>query len=231
MSHSSSPNRRLSSSSSIDEHRRQGSLTSLPDGDDEDADQKTLTADSLIFHQQYSSSSASPPPVSSSKGFDLEQAPPTAFFLRNDHPSQSDSTDDISATFEFQSGRVEELEAAAAATSPTADQPAGLFFDPNPEIIRKPQMIAPIIYKQNITIKFLKPPPIPQGPLIIREVRPPQPPPPPPLVRKSSIQLSSSSISALSFNADHSAATSPTTFATAVDSSRETSRCAVDYHR
>ncbi|CAF1299637.1 unnamed protein product [Adineta ricciae] len=57
-----------------------------------------------------------------------------------------------------------------------------LYFDPNPETIRKPQMISPLVYKQNITIKFLKPPSIPQGPLIIREVRPPQPPPPPPLV-------------------------------------------------
>ncbi|CAF4612293.1 unnamed protein product, partial [Rotaria magnacalcarata] len=42
-------------------------------------------------------------------------------------------------------------------------------------------MIAPLVYKQNITIKFLKPPPVPLGPLVIREVRAPQPPPPPPL--------------------------------------------------
>lgn len=176
MSQFSSTNRRMSSSSSIGEHRRQGSLTSLPD-DEEDEDQKTtITTDSLIFHQQHSSSSSSPALISSSKGFDVEPAPPTAFFLRtNDRQSTSNSTEDLTTTFEFQ-------QTSTGEETIDINQSTGLFFDPNPEIIRKPQMISPIIYKQNITIKFLKPPPIPQAPLIIREVRPAQPPPPPPLV-------------------------------------------------
>ena len=55
-------------------------------------------------------------------------------------------------------------------------------------------MITPLIYKQNIMVKFLKPPPVPLGPLIIREVRPPQPPPPPPLVSRNLIFLSLNSI-------------------------------------
>ena len=57
-----------------------------------------------------------------------------------------------------------------------------LYFDPDPEVIRKPASNNPVVYNQNIMVRFLQPPPIPQGPLIIREVRPPQPPPPPPLV-------------------------------------------------
>jgi hypothetical protein len=57
-----------------------------------------------------------------------------------------------------------------------------LYFDPDPQIIRKPTPKEPVVYNQNIMVRFLQPPPVPQGPLIIREVRPPQPPPPPPLV-------------------------------------------------
>jgi hypothetical protein len=57
-----------------------------------------------------------------------------------------------------------------------------LYYDPQPQVIRKPSMPNPIVYNQNIMIRFLQPPPVAQGPLIIREVRPPQPPPPPPLV-------------------------------------------------
>lgn len=57
-----------------------------------------------------------------------------------------------------------------------------LYYDPNPQVIRKSSTADPIVYNQNIKVRFLQPPPIDQGPLIIREVRPPQPPPPPPLV-------------------------------------------------
>jgi hypothetical protein len=57
-----------------------------------------------------------------------------------------------------------------------------LYYDPNPQVIRKPTTGEPVVYNQNIMVRFLQPPPIVQGPLIIREVRPPQPPPPPPLV-------------------------------------------------
>ena len=57
-----------------------------------------------------------------------------------------------------------------------------LYYDPEPQVIRKPSMPNPIVYNQNIMIRFLQPPPVAQGPLIVREVRPPQPPPPPPLV-------------------------------------------------
>jgi hypothetical protein len=57
-----------------------------------------------------------------------------------------------------------------------------LYYDPDPQVIRKSSTTNPIVYNQNIMIRFLQPPPIIQEPLIIREVRPPQPPLPPPLV-------------------------------------------------
>ncbi|CAF1256184.1 unnamed protein product, partial [Didymodactylos carnosus] len=59
----------------------------------------------------------------------------------------------------------------------------GLFQDPNPQIIKRQAPGGAITYKQNIMVRFLQPPAIPPpGPLIIKEVRPPQPPAPPPLV-------------------------------------------------
>ena len=57
-----------------------------------------------------------------------------------------------------------------------------LYNDPNPQIIRRPSTADPVVYNQNVRIRFLQPPPIEQGPLIIKEIREPQPPPPPPLV-------------------------------------------------
>ncbi|CAF3412007.1 unnamed protein product [Rotaria sp. Silwood2] len=58
----------------------------------------------------------------------------------------------------------------------------GLYQDPNPKIIRRPAPGGGVTYKQNIGVRYLRPPPVPApGPLIIKEVRPPQPPPPPPL--------------------------------------------------
>ncbi|UJR09541.1 hypothetical protein I4U23_013778 [Adineta vaga] len=57
-----------------------------------------------------------------------------------------------------------------------------LYYDPEPKVIRKSSTANPVVYNQNIMVRFLQPPPVPQGPLIIREVRAPQPPPPPPLV-------------------------------------------------
>lgn len=58
-----------------------------------------------------------------------------------------------------------------------------LYYDPNPKVIRKPTLIkGPLVYNQNILLRFLKPPPVAQEPLIVREIRPPQPPPLPPLV-------------------------------------------------
>ena len=111
------------------------------------------------------------------------------------YPSQSrsDSTDDLTTSFGFQQ-QTDSLNRLSREDNTSMDYESivrshKLYYDPNPELIRKPQMITPIIYKQNIMIKFLKPPSIPLGPLIIREVRPPQPPPPPPLV---SVNLHSS---------------------------------------
>ena len=196
---------------------RQGSITSLPDDDDE---QKTIATDSLAMP-----SSSSPSYLSSVKIPDLHEVSP--FYLRqqsplsdpedqaqlettaadasttswnlssmNDNrfplPSQSDSSEAGTTSFGFQ--LTNQMETAAGTTAGRVDyaallQSGQLYFDPNPEIIRKPAMIAPIIYKQNITIKFLKPPSIPQAPLIIREIRPPQPPPPPPLVELSRLPL------------------------------------------
>jgi len=58
----------------------------------------------------------------------------------------------------------------------------GLFRDHNPQIVRRPAPQGNVTYTQNIRVRFLQPPPVPpHGPLIIREVRPPQPPAPAPL--------------------------------------------------
>ncbi|CAF4676232.1 unnamed protein product [Rotaria sp. Silwood1] len=106
--------------------------------------------------------------------------------------SQSDSMDEITVSFGFQhqddtENKDQSKQNSSEEIDSTVDyetfvRSRQLYVDPNPELIRKPLMISPLAYKQNIRIKFLKPPPVPQGPLIIREVRPPQPPPPPPLV-------------------------------------------------
>jgi len=54
------------------------------------------------------------------------------------------------------------------------------FHDPNPVIIQKKSK--PIIYIQKINLAYYKPPAPPApGPVIIKEVRPPQAPVPPPL--------------------------------------------------
>ena len=63
-----------------------------------------------------------------------------------------------------------------------------LYYDPNPEIIRKSTTTNPVVYNQNIMVRFLQPPPVPLGPLIIREVRPPQPQPSSPLVSLNLVQ-------------------------------------------
>jgi len=54
------------------------------------------------------------------------------------------------------------------------------FHDPNPVVIQKKSK--PITYVQKINLAYYKPPALPApGPVIIKEVRPPQAPAPPPL--------------------------------------------------
>ncbi len=56
-------------------------------------------------------------------------------------------------------------------------------YDPSPHIIRKQfdDHHAPIVYKQQIAVRYLCPPtPPPPAPLIIREIRAPEPDPLPP---------------------------------------------------
>jgi len=51
-------------------------------------------------------------------------------------------------------------------------------YDPSPHIIRKKldDHHQPIVYKQQIAVRYLCPPtPPPPAPLIIREIRPPEP--------------------------------------------------------
>ncbi|CAF3421075.1 unnamed protein product [Rotaria socialis] len=58
-------------------------------------------------------------------------------------------------------------------------------YDPSPEIIRKKHedYYEPIVYKQQIAVRYLCPPtPPPPAPLIIREIRPIQPLPLPPII-------------------------------------------------
>ncbi|CAF1160538.1 unnamed protein product [Rotaria sordida] len=63
-----------------------------------------------------------------------------------------------------------------------------LYNDPNPQIIRKPSMITPVVYNQKVIVRFLQPPPVQQGPIIIREIRPPQPPPLSPIIIRQKAQ-------------------------------------------
>jgi hypothetical protein len=45
-----------------------------------------------------------------------------------------------------------------------------IFYDPNPQIIQRKGSNS-VTYKQNIIVRFLQPPPIPNaGPLVIKEV-------------------------------------------------------------
>lgn len=173
---------------------RQGSVVSILDEDDQ------LTTASDPSFPQAPLSPAKAPDVDDKETSDVEresqiasmdfQTVPDAInddSTTNDQMiSLSNSTDDVTKSFGFQQ-QSEQAEDVPREISPTTDyetivRSQNLYFDPNPELIRKPQMIKPLVYKQNVMIKFLKPPPIPLGPLIIKEVRPPQPPPPAPLV-------------------------------------------------
>ncbi|CAF1223782.1 unnamed protein product [Rotaria magnacalcarata] len=59
-----------------------------------------------------------------------------------------------------------------------------IFYDPNPQIIQRKGSNS-VTYKQNIIVRFLQPPPIPNaGPLVIKEISSQQQPPLPPLVIK-----------------------------------------------
>jgi hypothetical protein len=71
-----------------------------------------------------------------------------------------------------------------SALAPVTHYHGELFHDPNgPQILRRPPAHGPVTYRQNVSVRFLQPPPVPPpGPLIIKEVRPVQPPAPPPLV-------------------------------------------------
>ena len=113
--------------------------------------------------------------------------------------SQSDSSNDVTASFGFQQ-QEEQVETPSTydqgsvleELNPEIDyetiiRSKHLYYDPNPEIVRKPTANESLVYTQNIMVRFLQPPPVAQGPLIIREVRPPQPPPPPPLVSVESL--------------------------------------------
>ncbi|CAF5157185.1 unnamed protein product, partial [Rotaria sp. Silwood1] len=79
-------------------------------------------------------------------------------------------------------GSVYDSAALAASQVQYAADAQGLYQDPNPHIIRRPNPTGVQTYTQNVRVQFLQPPPVPPpGPLIIKEVRPPQPPLPPPL--------------------------------------------------
>jgi hypothetical protein len=239
---------------------RQGSITSLPDEDD----QMTAVSDSSIIQQRQlgqSNEYSKVPSLDDRHSFHDEKEYQTSTIdlqtipdednpdtnvdhsfrswrelvdeiSTNDYryksPSQSDTTDDVTTSFGFQ---LQEQTENNHQTSPveidletdyeTFLRSKQLYYDPNPELIRKPQMITPIIYRQNIKIKFLKPPSVPQGPLIIREVRPP----PPPLV---SIKLILFLIN-LDFEIGYPTTSSTSSFTTTNYSSGETSTSAC-YH-
>jgi hypothetical protein len=105
--------------------------------------------------------------------------------------SQSDTTTDQTTSFGFQQQEEGNFQynqdLSSEEINPEFDYETiirlkHLYYDPEPKLIRKPTKADPVVYNQHVRIRFLQPPPIPQEPLIIREVRPPQSPPPPPLV-------------------------------------------------
>ena len=250
----------ISSHNEYEYSHRQGSVTSLPDEDD----QKTIVSDpsmsqqrqDVSSQQRLSSSSTSSsyentkilnPDDTQTANIDEEQQQPRTASsnlqtvpnifdnedntieswqqLTNDQHyqdvSQADSANDVTTSFGFQQSQNELEKNYQLNQNPAEEVNSGidyetivrskqLYFDPNPQFIRKPQMIIPITYKQNIMIKFLKPPPVPLGPLIIREVRPPQPPPPPPLVSQNLILLLNKSC----FKIGYSSTSSTTSFTT-----------------
>ena len=106
---------------------------------------------------------------------------------------EEDATAAVPEIFQYNQGFPSE-EINAEMDYETLIRTKELFYDPQPRVIRKPAPTNPVVYNQNIIVRFLQPPPISQGPLIIREVRPPQPPPPPPLVNESVALQTSSSV-------------------------------------
>ena len=205
------PYMKMSSSSSQNEFsHRQGSIMSLPD----EEDQTTIASDRFPTQQHRSDandySRASNLEDVQTASIDLQTVPDTSTdenptseeesreIVNNDQKyrsqSRSDSTDDLTTSFGFQQ-QTDSIVHISKEDNTSFDyesiiQSQKLYYDPHPELIRKPQMIAPLLYTQKVMVKFLKPPSIPLGPLIIREVRPPQPPPPPPLVNSNLRSLS-----------------------------------------
>jgi len=156
---------------------RQGSIMTIPD----EEDQITTTSEPSILRR---TSSANIENESQVANLDLQTVPDEKIV------SSATSTEDLTASFGFQQTTVDlPREISPSIDYETIVRKENLFFDPNPELLTKPLMITPVVYKQNIKIKFLKPPSIPLGPLIIQEVRPPQPPPPPPLVSRFCLLL------------------------------------------
>lgn len=163
-----------SSSSHIEQEEfshRQGSIMTIPDEDDQIT---TASEPSLIRVTNENESQIA--------RMDLQTVPDV---IDEDKKiiSSSSSIEDLTMSLGFQQTTDLPREISPSIDYETIIRKENLYFDPNPELVRKPLMITPVVYKQNIKIKFLKPPSIPLGPLVIKEVRPPQPPPPPPLVR------------------------------------------------
>jgi hypothetical protein len=46
----------------------------------------------------------------------------------------------------------------------------GVYNDPNPQIIRRPATVGPLIYQQKVFVRFLQPPPIPPPGVITQMV-------------------------------------------------------------
>ncbi|KAI0988112.1 hypothetical protein GJ496_007594 [Pomphorhynchus laevis] len=61
--------------------------------------------------------------------------------------------------------------------------PYKIQYDPNPNVLKKHTGMPVACYRQHISVRYLQPPaPAPPGPIIIKEIRPPQPPPAPPII-------------------------------------------------
>jgi hypothetical protein len=111
---------------------------------------------------------------------DAQSYDPTASFMNGNssqkiQPSQFGLANNPSLQFSTPGGGF--VQVFGPLRTPNNDK---FFFDPNPVVIQKKSK--PITYVQKINLAYYKPPAPPApGPVIIKEVRPPQAPVPPPL--------------------------------------------------
>ncbi|CAF1059020.1 unnamed protein product, partial [Adineta ricciae] len=154
----------------------------------------SVNNDLLIEHHRHQEYPTIPPKITAAipnLGLNLRTTPPVDTMPVNasevgDEVIPNETTD--TATMELMADKDDNVSIPPnnneEMESPHISTAGRIFYDPNPQIIQRKGSNS-VTYKQNIIVRFLQPPPIPNaGPLIIKEVSGPQQPPLPPLVIK-----------------------------------------------